>query len=85
MSIIWGRDRSRPTPTKSDCGPAWDLADLTKLCRDSSHPIVAIGGINAANIDQVVVCRVAGVAVVSAILNAPDPKLAAAELSGYLI
>jgi thiamine-phosphate pyrophosphorylase len=69
-----------PTDTKLDCGPAWQYSDLEKLCRLSPHPIVGIGGIKASNAGLVLKAKLAGIAVVSAILNAPDPKAAAAEL-----
>lgn len=64
------------TPTKSDCNAPWGLEKLQNLVAISRHPIVAIGGINEANIQQVMACGVAGVAVVSAIFNAPCPQIA---------
>ncbi len=69
-----------PTETKLDCGPVWNFSELEKLCKLSPHPIVGIGGIKASNADQVLKANLSGVAVVSAILNAQNPKAAAAEL-----
>jgi thiamine-phosphate pyrophosphorylase len=43
-------------------------------------PIIAIGGINAGNVADVLRAGAAGVAVVSAILGAADARKAAAEL-----
>lgn len=68
------------TQTKLDCQPAWGLQGLKQLCNDSHHPIVAIGGINETNIKNVRDCGVAGVAVISAIFNAPCPQTAANRL-----
>jgi thiamine-phosphate pyrophosphorylase len=43
-------------------------------------PVIGIGGIAAANAGDVIRAGASGVAVISAILAAPDPRLAAAEL-----
>lgn len=65
------------TKTKTDCTQPWGLQSLKELCSLSKHPIVAIGGINETNVMQVKECGVNGVAVVSAIFDAPCPKTAA--------
>jgi thiamine-phosphate pyrophosphorylase len=44
-------------------------------------PVVAIGGINTSNIDQVIEAGADAVAVISAVCGADDPKAAAAELA----
>jgi thiamine-phosphate diphosphorylase len=44
-------------------------------------PIVAIGGINASNVQQVVAAGADAVAVISAVCSAGDPRAAAAELA----
>lgn len=72
------------TATKLDCDRPWGLDGLRQLCSHSPHPIVAIGGINEANVGEVAACRVAGVAVVSAIFQAPCPKTAAKNLASNL-
>lgn len=43
-------------------------------------PIVAIGGINASNLGEVLAAGADGIAVASAVLNAPEPAGAAREL-----
>jgi thiamine-phosphate pyrophosphorylase len=53
---------------------------LGLLKRATALPIVAIGGITPANAGELARAGVAGIAVVSAILGAPDPRHAAAEL-----
>lgn len=72
------------TLTKPDADPAIGLDGLRNIKKAVSIPVVAIGGINAKNAEDV--ARVAdGVAVVSAIMAAKDPKRAAEELSEIII
>ncbi|NMB76981.1 MAG: thiamine phosphate synthase [Myxococcales bacterium] len=65
-----------PTATKTDLPGPLGLAGVRAL-RDASHlPLVAIGGINATNAAEVVAAGADGVAVVSAVMAAPDPAAA---------
>jgi thiamine-phosphate pyrophosphorylase len=50
------------------------------VCKRVSIPVIAIGGINRDNIKEVMRAGAQGVAVVSAISEATDPKRAAQEL-----
>ena len=68
------------TKTKMDCGEPWGLNGLRHLCAISQHPIVAIGGIDATNVEGVLECGAVGIAVVSAIVKAPCPETAAREI-----
>ncbi|MGE0686669.1 MAG: thiamine phosphate synthase, partial [Dehalococcoidia bacterium] len=43
-------------------------------------PVIGIGGINASNAAQVMQAGASGVAVISAVCSADDPKAAAEEL-----
>lgn len=70
--------------TKQDCAPSWGLEGLKNLCALSPLPVVAIGGVKDNTIKQILDCGAAGVAVVSFIFNAPDPK-AAAEILAHEI
>lgn len=56
------------------------LAQLQEIRRSVSIPVVAIGGINASNIEELAGSGVDGVAVVSAIFAAEDPGAATANL-----
>ena len=56
------------------------IAQLAEIVQAIDVPVLAIGGINLANLDQVLATGCAGIAVISAILAAPDPGHAAAEL-----
>jgi thiamine-phosphate pyrophosphorylase len=69
-----------PSRTKIDCKAAWGLEKLKQLTQTSTHPVIAIGGIQESNLDQVLECKVAGVAVVSAIFEAPCPRQAAINM-----
>lgn len=68
------------TPTKPDAAPAWGLEGLGRARQLSHHPLVAIGGMNAVNADAVIRAGADGIAVVSAICSADDPRQAAEDL-----
>ncbi|STX27918.1 phosphomethylpyrimidine kinase/thiamin-phosphate pyrophosphorylase [Legionella beliardensis] len=69
-----------PSQTKTDCKTIWQLAGLKEIAQRSKHPVVAIGGINASNVHDVIKHGANGVAVISAIHDCPDPFLATREL-----
>ncbi|MGC8873622.1 MAG: thiamine phosphate synthase [Chloroflexia bacterium] len=68
------------TPTKPDAAPPMGLQTLAEICRRVTIPVVAIGGIHEGNAASVVAAGAAGVAVVSAIVVAPDVEDAARRL-----
>ena len=68
------------TSSKDNTRPA-GLETLAKVRAVTQRPIVAIGGINAGNIEPVLVAGADAVAVISAIGMAPDPEAAARELA----
>ena len=68
------------TPTKTDTAAPFGLEGLAAAAAVSRHPLVAIGGMNAATAAGAVRSGAWGIAVVSAIMSAPDPRLAAEEL-----
>lgn len=57
---------------------------LKQFRREVRIPIIAIGGISATNVRQVMAAAVDGVAVVSAVLSQPDVAAATAELMAIL-
>ncbi|NPV91553.1 MAG: thiamine phosphate synthase [Firmicutes bacterium] len=67
------------TPTKSEA-PVVGLKGLQEIHRAVEIPLVAIGGINRGNALEVIAAGADGLAVVSAIVAAPDPGLAASQL-----
>jgi thiamine-phosphate pyrophosphorylase len=68
------------TPTKTDASAPCGIDGLAALAAQSRYPTVAIGGIQLHNAADVMRARPAGVAVVSAICRAADPRDAAARL-----
>jgi thiamine-phosphate pyrophosphorylase len=68
------------TSTKTNIKKEWGIKGLTDAVAQSSLPIVAIGGINTANLDAVMASNVDGIALVSAICHAQSPKQAAINL-----
>ena len=72
------------TPTKNDAGAGIGAERLRMLCSEVDLPVIAIGGINSGNIGQILRARVSGVAVVSAITSAFDPRAAAQKLADAL-
>jgi thiamine-phosphate pyrophosphorylase len=68
------------TSTKETTLPVLGPEGLGLIKRAVEIPVVAIGGITAANAADVARAGVDGIAIVSAVLGAPDPRRAAAEL-----
>jgi thiamine-phosphate pyrophosphorylase len=68
------------TPTKTDTAPPLGLEGLQTIRRAVKLPLVGIGGLNQDNSADVIRYGADGVAVVSAIVAADDPKAAAREL-----
>ncbi len=68
------------TNTKADINIPLGLEGIVKISSFSCHPMVAIGGVNADNIPDILKAGAHGVAVVSAIVSADDVKEAASRL-----
>ncbi len=68
------------TPTKTDTAEPFGLEGLRKAVEMSVHPTVAIGGMNASTIGDVMAVGTDGVAVVSAICSAENIREATSEL-----
>jgi len=68
------------TASKADAGDPIGIAGLQQVATVSRYPVAAIGGIGAAQLDEVRASGVAMAAVISAIANAPDPRVAARSL-----
>ena len=72
------------TPTKSDTAPPLGLEGVKTIRKMIAIPIVGIGGINRQNALSVITAGADGIAVVSAIVGAKDPKDAAFELKSIV-
>ena len=66
-----------PTGTKPDAAPALGLDALRQIKAASPVPVIAIGGIDLANVAAVFATGVDGVAVVSAFSRSADPAAVA--------
>jgi thiamine-phosphate pyrophosphorylase len=71
-----------PTLSKKDLKPKslLGIQGLRRIKEKTNIPVLAIGGIDAARARQVIETGADGIAVISAILGARDPRRAAAEL-----
>ena len=72
------------TPTKTDTAKPLGLEGLRQIRAVTRLPLVAIGGINLGNAREVVRAGADGLAVVSAIVSADDPRAAAVALRGAI-
>jgi thiamine-phosphate pyrophosphorylase len=70
-----------PTSTKTDLDPPIGLAGFAALRAAIALPVVAIGGIHEDNAAGVFAHGADGIAVVTAISRAPDPRSAASRLA----
>lgn len=68
------------TPTKTDTALPFGLAGVRDVMSVSRHPSVGIGGINHTNAADIIRSGANGIAVVSAIISAENPRTAARDL-----
>jgi len=82
----WSVGPCYATASKPDAGTALGVAGMAGLARRAppGTPVVAIGGITAANAAPLVHGGATGVAVIAAVLGASDPERAARELAAAL-
>lgn len=69
-----------PTRNKNDCKTIWGLNGLKTMVQKTKYPVIAIGGITLENAMDVIATGVSGIAVISAIHEHEDPKIAARAL-----
>ncbi|MBI2855901.1 MAG: thiamine phosphate synthase [Chloroflexi bacterium] len=73
-------------PTSSKPGAATGgPSRVSEVAKKVVCPVLAIGGVDSGNVASVIGADAHGVAVISAILGAPDPEGAARELKGAMI
>jgi thiamine-phosphate pyrophosphorylase len=68
------------TRSKADPAPRLGLAELRRIVSAVDKPVIAIGGIDAANAREVLDTGVWGIAVLGAVAGHADPREATAEL-----
>jgi len=73
------------TPTKTDTATPFGLEGIRQVMAISKHPAVGIGGINGENASAIMQAGANGIAVVSAICSANNPREAAFALKNKLL
>lgn len=73
------------TGSKDDAGPGHGLTMLTEIRQAISIPLIAIGGITAENVGDVIAAGADGVAVISAVVGKADVTAAARDLRGRIV
>lgn len=63
-----------PTNSKTNLRTYWGLAGVQWLKQHSNHPLIAIGGINLANVSAVMSAGASGVAVIAALHDSEEPQ-----------
>ncbi len=69
-----------PTPSKAPYGAPVGLSALGDACRASGIPVFALGGVGPHNVAEVMGAGSFGIALISAVIAAEDPRTAAKEL-----
>ncbi|MCA9737838.1 MAG: thiamine phosphate synthase [Gemmatimonadota bacterium] len=69
-----------PTHSKADAGAAVGPDRVRAVARAAGIPVVAIGGIDTHNVAALAGCGAAGIAVLGAVMSAPDPGAATRAL-----
>jgi thiamine-phosphate pyrophosphorylase len=72
------------TGSKRDAGPGHGLDMLREIKRNVSVPVIAIGGIDRHNVREVIAAGADGIAVISAVVGAPDITAAARDLKNLI-
>ncbi|MCZ9313408.1 MAG: thiamine phosphate synthase [Methanocorpusculum sp.] len=72
------------TPSKTDAGVGHGVAAIRDIRAAVKCPVIGIGGINAANSAELIEAGLDGVAVISAVVSAPDVTAAAQNLSAII-
>lgn len=73
------------TGSKTDAGPGHGLLCLAEIRQAVSIPVIAIGGIGPGNAEEVIGAGADGVAVISAVVSAPDIAGAASHLRDLVV
>jgi thiamine-phosphate pyrophosphorylase len=69
-----------PTISKEKLSPPLGTASISQIGNAAGVPVIAIGGIDAGNIHEVMKAGASGIAVISAVSGADDPTAAARDL-----
>jgi thiamine-phosphate pyrophosphorylase len=69
-----------PTPTKTCPDPVLGVEEMGRIVRSSPLTVVAIGGINEANLPRILAAGAKNFAAVRPLMSSPDPRRALARL-----
>jgi len=69
-----------PTPSKAAYGPPVGVPALAGACGRSAIPVFASGGVELHNVGEVMEAGAFGIALISAVVAATDPRAAAMDL-----
>lgn len=69
-----------PSIHKHNVKTIWGIEGLIKICKSSNHPVIAIGGINQDNLNEVIRAGAKGAAVIGALHQANNPAAMALHL-----
>jgi len=69
------------TPSKARYGPPVGVAALAAACASAKIPVFAIGGVGPGNMHETLKAGAFGIALISAVVAAADPRAAALELT----
>ncbi|NMB78132.1 MAG: thiamine phosphate synthase [Methanomicrobiales archaeon] len=73
------------TGSKADAGPGLGLAELARMKKAVRIPVLAIGGIGPSNVTDVIRAGADGVAVISAVVSAPDITEASRTMKALIV
>ncbi len=69
------------TPSKATYGPPVGVAALAAACAAEKIPVFALGGVGPGNMHETLKAGAFGIALISAVVAAADPRAAALELT----
>lgn len=69
-----------PSQHKDNLKKIWGIEGVQKLCKQTKHPVVGIGGLNEENMVQLLQAGAKGAAVIGALHQAVDPAAMSAKL-----
>jgi thiamine-phosphate pyrophosphorylase len=73
------------TASKPGYGPALSAEGLAAICRAAAVPILAIGGIEADNVAEIIAAGVAGIAVMGSVMRAAAPDAVVKQIRAALL
>jgi thiamine-phosphate pyrophosphorylase len=72
------------TPSKPGYGPVLARAGIQEICRSTALPVIAIGGVTARTVAEMLTAGAVGVAVMGSIMRAADPGDAIRSLAAAM-